>query len=216
MSQVSVTGSSEGSEWLSSPGQNKHLAPVFTSVTAHPDVEAGLFSSYSGSESLPWHVSAGCCPRPANRRTEGNTQEESEHCGGTCGGLCSCLCRCWQLLFVSLCCDTVLGYQRTASSHSRPGVNMWCPCWYLFSAQSHVLPYKLWKCLGVNRCDWPERLRLTSDNISFFPAVPHHLLTGSAPSMSLTSFEEEASEGPHCWEPLIRWQMAPVGVCCFP
>lgn len=66
---------------LSSPGQNKHLAlwprrgPVFTDVTAHPDVEAGLFSSYSGSENLPWHVSTGCCPRPANSRMEGNTQE---------------------------------------------------------------------------------------------------------------------------------------------
>lgn len=182
MSQVSVTGRSEGTEWLSSPGQNKHLAlwprrgPVFTSVTAHPDVEAGLFtgSSYSGSESLPWHVSAG---------------------------------------FLEV--FAVLGYRCTASSHSRPGVNMWCPCWYLVSAQSHVLPYQLWKCLGVNRCDWPERPRLASD-ISFFPAVPHHLLTCSAPSMSLTSFEEEASEGPHCWEQLIRWQIAPVGVCCFP
>lgn len=128
MSQVSVTGGSEGSEWLSSPGQNETAGSVFTSVTAHPDVEAGLFSS----ENLPWPVSMpGVAPRHANGRME------TDH-------------------------------------------------------------------------------RPTSDKSSFSPAVPQHLLTCPAPSASSTSFKEEASEGPHCWEQLIRWQIAPVGVFGFP
>lgn len=32
MSQVSVTGRSDGTEWLSSPGQNKHLAPCLPAL----------------------------------------------------------------------------------------------------------------------------------------------------------------------------------------
>lgn len=35
--------------------------PVFTSVNALPDVEAGL-ALIEDLEILPWHVSTGCCP----------------------------------------------------------------------------------------------------------------------------------------------------------
>lgn len=207
MSQVSVTVRSEGSEWLSSPGQNQHLALCLPALLPTQMWRLGCLALTLPLKTFPGTLALGVAPGQLTGGWRGG-EDEGEHCGGgTCGLFRSPLCR---------CCDRVLGYRRTASSHSRPGVNRRCPCWYLVSAQSHVLPYKLWKCLGVDRCHWPERLRLTSDKTSFFPAVPHHLLTCSAPSVSLKSFKEEASEGPHGWEQLIRWEIAPVGVCGFP